>query len=222
MSIFDRVVHIPVETGFLATPGRGLERVLLPLEARPGWRLGVVGVVALLIACACLFLGAAFVLSPADSLGDYAFKFGAAGLFVGFSCVPAGVAVTAVRDLKYRRSCLVVDSEGLRDARLGNEQIPWTAVSCAELVVGGPGPCAVRLRLMKEGRAYYNPFRTGGWCARWTGRSRERVIALLLLDCRPHVLAQTILTLAARYGVEVDQPGPVEQPLGEHARSPWQ
>jgi hypothetical protein len=222
MSIFDRALHIPVESGFLAPPGRGLERVLLPLEARPGWRLGVVGAVAFLIACACLFLGAAFVLSPADSLGDYAFKFSAAGLFTGFSSVPAGVAITAVQDLKHRRACLVVDGDGLRDARLGNERIPWSAVSRAELVTSGPGACAVRLSLVKEGASYYNPFRAGGWCVRWPGRTRERVIALLLLDRRPHVLAQTILLLAARHGVEVDQPAPVEQPLGEHARSPWQ
>jgi hypothetical protein len=222
MSIFDRALHIPVEAGFLATPGRGLERVLLPLEARPGWRLGVVGIVAFLISCACLFLGVAFILSPADSLGDYAFKFSAAGLFAGFSSVPAGVAITVIQDLRHRKSCLTVDGEGVRDARLGGEKIPWSAVKRAELVTSGPGACAVRLTLAEEGASLYNPFRAGGWCVRWPGRFRERVVALLLLDQRPHVLAQTILTLAARNGVEVDQPAPFEQPLGEQARSPWQ
>jgi hypothetical protein len=154
-------------------------------------------------------------------LGQYAFKFGAAGLFAGFAGVPAGVVITAIRDLKHRRACLAVDGEGLHDARLGNEWIAWTAFSRAELVTSGAGACAVRLTLREDGPSFYNPFRAGGWCARWRGRYRERVIALLLLDQRPHVLAQTILTLAARHGVEIDQPAPFAQPLGGAARSPW-
>ncbi|MDR3463596.1 MAG: hypothetical protein P4L76_14895 [Beijerinckiaceae bacterium] len=221
MSIFDRALHIPVEPGFLASPGKGLERVLLPLDARPGWRLGVVASAAFLMAGACLFLGVAFFLGPAAGFGEYAFKFGAGGVFVGFACVPAGVVITAIRDLKHRRACLVVDSEGLRDARVGNEWIAWSAVSRAELVTSGPGACAVRLILRKAGPSFYNPFRVGGWCARWRGRRRERVVALLLLDQRPHVLAQTILALAARHGVEIDQPSPFAQRMSDAARSPW-
>jgi len=221
MSIFDRALHIPVETGFFASPGNALERVLLPLTARPGWRLAVVASAAFLICGACLFLGVAFFLSPATGFGEYAFKFGAGGLFVGFAGVPAGLAITAVGDLKHHRACLVVDSEGLRDARLVSEWIAWTAVSRAELVTSGPGPCAVRLAMKSDGPCFYNPFRIGGWCARWRGRTRERVIALLLLDRRPHVLAQTILMLAARQGVEIDQPAPFVRRMGGAARSPW-
>lgn len=220
MSILDRALHIPVETGFLSAPRRSLERVLLPLEARPGWRLAVVAAFACLIFGACLFLGLAFVLSPAATPGQYAFKFSAAALFAVLAGIPAGVVVTAIRDLSQRRR-IIVDGEGVRDTRLAGETIGWLSVARAELVTSGPGPCAVRLVLKTEGAGIYNPFRAGGWCARWTGRHRERVVALLLLDKRPHLLAQTILTLAARNGVEIDRPRRWEHAAGD-ARSPWQ
>jgi hypothetical protein len=221
MSIFDRALHIPAETRFLQPPSRALERVLLPLQARPTWRLGAVGAVAFLIASACIALGVALLLSPAAGHGEWTFALAAGGFFLAVAVVPAGVVVTAIGDLRYRRSCLVVDGDGLGDARLG-ARLAWSDVERAELVTSGSGPCAVRLTLAREGEPVCNPCRAGGWSARWSARRRERTIALLLLDRRPHLIAQTILALAARNGVVVEQPAPlVVDPRARPLSSPW-
>jgi hypothetical protein len=46
----------------------------------------------------------------------------------------------------------------------------------------------------------------------WVARRRERMIALLLLDQRPHVVAQTIAALARRNAIPVDEPQVVAPP----------
>ncbi|WP_158806842.1 hypothetical protein [Beijerinckia sp. L45] len=201
MSIFDTTLHIPAEAGlFDAGSSRALHRVSLPMVARPSWRMVVVAVLAAAIAVAALCVGIAFILSALRH-GDNPVT-----ILVGLVCVmtmimPAGVALTLCFDLR-RGSCLTIDGTGLHDTRL-SEALPWTAVAEAEILTTGAGPCAVRLILREEGASRFNPCRPGGWSAAWRERRRERIVALLLLERRPYVLAQTIVALAARAGVHV-------------------
>lgn len=196
MSIFDRVLHIPAEPRPFVEP-RALTRVTLPLRARPGGRFAVALVAAIAVAVACLWL--AIVLAGAVDEGLV--KYCLAATFAVAALVPAGVAVTAMRDWL---AVLTVDGSGLRDTRFAGETIAWSDVAAAAIVGATNGIAAVRLTLRADRAPRYNPFRIGGWSAEWRHRRRERIVALTLLDRRAHDLAHSIVILAGRHGATVD------------------
>ena len=200
MSIFDTTLHIPAEQRPFVPP-RTLTRVTLPLIAQPGLRFAVAAVGAVAVSLACLAL--AFVLGGAgdDGLSKYAL----AAVFVVAAMVPAAVAATAVRDALSARPVLTLDAEGMRDTRLGTGRIAWDDVSEAAIVGAANGIAAVRLTLAVDCAPRYNPFRIGGWSVEWSRRRRDRLVALSLLDQRPHDLAHTIVMLAGRHGAVVER-----------------
>lgn len=199
LSIFDTVLHIPAEPRSFGAP-RALTRVILPLTAQPGLRLGVAGICAAAMALACLAL--AFVLAGAadDPLSKYAL----AAVFAVAAVIPAAIATTALRDVVADRPTLIVDAEGLRDTRLG-DRIGWNAVSAAAIVGTANGIAAVRLTLAVESAPMYNPCRIGGWSVEWRRRRCDRLVAVSLLDKRPHDLAHTIVILAGRHGATISR-----------------
>lgn len=200
MSIFDTIVHIPAEQRPFVPP-RALTRVTLPLTARPGLRFVVAAVGAAAVSLACLAL--AVVLAGAD--GDGFSKYASAAVFAGAALIPAAVTATAVRDALSMRPVLTVDAEGLRDTRIDDAHIAWSDVSAAAIVDTVNGISAVRLTFAEERAPRYNPFRIGGWSVEWSRRRRDRLVALSLLNRRPHDLAHTIVMLAGRHGAEIEQ-----------------
>ena len=189
-------------------PPRALTRVTLPLVARPGLRFAIAALGAVGMSLACLVL--AFVLAEAE--GDTPSKYAIAIVFVAAALIPAAVAATALRDVLPGRAVLTVDADGVRDTRLGEGLIAWDAVCAAEIVAAVNGIAAVRLTLAVEGGPRYNPFRIGGWSVEWARRRRDRLVALSLLDRRPHDLAHTIVTLAGRHGAVVEREAPLMAP----------
>ncbi len=197
MTIFDTTLHIPAEPRPFVAP-RALTRVTLPLTARPGLRFALAGIGAAAMSLACLAL--AFVLARA--VGDPVSKYALAAVFAVAALIPAAIAATALRDILVERPVLVLDAEQLCDTRLG-ERIAWRDVSTAAIVGAPNGIAAVRLTLALETVPNYNPFRIGGWSVEWRRRRRDRIVALSLLDRRPHDLAHTIVTLAGRHGATI-------------------
>lgn len=204
MSIFDTFLHIPAEQRPFV-PQRTLTRVALPLTARPGLRFAVAAFGAVAVSLACLAL--AYVLAGAD--GETLSSYALATVFVVAALIPAGVAATALRDGLATRPVLTVDHEGMRDTRLGGGRIAWAEVSAVSIVGSVNGIAAVRLTLAVEGAPRYNPFRIGGWNVEWSRRRRDRLIALSLLDRRPHDLAYTIVMLAGRGGAAIASETPL-------------
>ena len=207
MSIFDTILHIPAEQRPFVPP-RALTRVTLPLTARPGLRFAVAAFGAVMMALACLAL--AYVL--AGAAGDGLSKYALALVFALAALIPGAVAATAVRDALTARAVLIVDADGVRDARLGDGRIAWDEVSAAAIVGAANGIAAVRLTLAVERAPRYNPFRIGGWSVEWGRRRRDRLVALSLLDRRPHDLAHTIVTLAGRHGAAIEREPPLLWP----------
>lgn len=207
MSIFDTTLHIPAEQRPFVPP-RSLTRVKLPLVARLGLRFAVAALGAVGMALACFVL--AFVLAGAD--GDLPSRFGLAAVFACAAMIPAAVAATALRDALQGRAVLTVGADGVRDTRLGEGLIAWDDVRSAEIVGAANGIAAVRLTLAAERAPRYNPFRIGGWSVEWGHRRRDRLVALSLLDRRPHDLAHTIITLAGRHGAEIERETPLALP----------
>ena len=207
MSIFDTILHIPAEQRPFVPP-RTLTRVTLPLTARPGLRFAVAALCAVAVALACLAL--AYVLAGAN--GDALSSYALAAVFVVAALIPAGVAATAVRDALALRPVLTVDAQGLRDTRLGEDHIAWAEVSAVSIVGTANGIAAVRLTLFIEGAPRYNPVRIGGWSVEWSRRRRDRLVAVSLLDRRPHDLAHTIVMLAGRGGAAVAHEAPLLWP----------
>ncbi len=207
MTIFDTILHIPAEQRPFVPP-RMLTRVTLPLKARLGLRFAVAAFCAVAVSLACLAL--AYVLAGAN--GDALSSCALAALFVVAALIPAGVAATALRDALAMRPVLTVDAEGMCDTRLGEGRIAWDEVSAVAIVGTANGIAAVRLTLAVEGAPRYNPFRIGGWSVEWSRRRRDRLVALSLLDVRPHDLAHTIVMLAGRGGAAVAQEAPLLWP----------
>ncbi len=207
MSIFDTILHIPAEQRPFVPP-RTLTRVTLPLTARLGLRfaVAVLGAVAVSLACVAL----AVVLAGAD--GDAPSRVALAAVFAIAALIPAGVAATAVGDALSARLVLTLDSEGMLDTRLHEGRIAWRDVSTAAIVGSVNGIAAVRLTFAAERAPRYNPFRIGGWTVEWRRRRRDRLVALSLLDRRPHDLAHTIVMLAARQGATIEQDPPMLWP----------
>ena len=187
MSIFDTILHIPAEQRPFVPP-RTLTRVTLPLTARLGLRfaVAVLGAVAVSLACVAL----AVVLAGAD--GDAPSRVALAAVFAIAALIPAGVAATAVGDALSARLVLTLDSEGMLDTRLHEGRIAWRDVSTAAIVGSVNG--------------------IGGGPGEWRRRRRDRLVALSLLDRRPHDLAHTIVMLAARQGATIEQDPPMLWP----------
>ena len=199
MSIFDQALHIPAERLMFEPPRQAHERVLLPLEAQPATKFFVAATVVTFMAGACATMsGLAFAGRGYETNLALAAGFALAAL------VPACVAATALRDAARMPPLLAIDAAGLVDRRLGESRIAWVDVEGAELVAATNGIQAVRLTLREPREPRFNPFRFGGLSASWSARRRTRLVALLLLDRRPHTLAHTILALAARHGARVD------------------
>ena len=207
MSIFDTILHIPAEQRPFVPP-QALTRVTLPLTARFSLRFAVAVLGAVAVSLACLAL--AVVLAGAD--GDAPSRAALAAVFAVAALIPAGVAATAVADAVCARPVLTLDSEGMLDTRLHEGRIAWREVSAAAIVGSVNGIAAVRLTLAAERAPRYNPFRIGGWTVEWRRRRRDRLVALSLLDRRPHDLAHTIVMLAARHGVTIEQDPPLLWP----------
>ena len=207
MSIFDTILHIPAEQRPFVPP-RTLTRVTLPLTARIGLRFAVAALGAVAVSLACVAL--AVVLAGAD--GDAPSRAALAAVFAVAALIPAGVAATAVVDAFSARAVLTLDSEGMLDTRLAEGRIGWSEVSAAAIVGSVNGIAAVRLTLAAEGAPRYNPFRIGGWSVEWSRRRRDRLVALSLLDRRPHDLAHTIVMLSARHGATIEAEAPTPWP----------
>lgn len=207
LSIFDTVLHIPAEQRPFVPP-RTLTRVTLPLTARLGLRFAVAVLGSVVVSLACVAL--AVVLAGAD--GDALSRVALAAVFAVAALVPAGVATTAIVDALSQRPVLTLDPEGMLDTRMHEGRIAWHEISAAAIVGSVNGIAAVRLTLAAERAPRYNPFRIGGWTVEWRRRRCDRLVALSLLDQRPHDLAQTIVMLAARHGVTIEQDPPLLWP----------
>ena len=207
MSIFDTVLHIPAEQRPFV-PSRMQTRVTLPLTARLGLRFAVAAFGSVAVSLACVAL--AVVLAGAN--GDAASRVALAAVFAFAALIPAGVATTAVVDALSPRPVLTLDAEGMLDTRMHEGRIAWREVSAAAIVGSVNGIAAVRLTLATERAPRYNPFRIGGWTVEWRRRRCDRLVALSLLDQRPHDLAHTMVMLAARHGVTIEQEPPLHLP----------
>lgn len=202
MSIFDHALHIPAEQVFFAPAVAQHERVLLPLTAGVSPRFVAAIALAAFAALACLCMGSEMALSRGSGTGALVF----AVCLMAASLIPAAIAVVGLRDAGRPAPLLVIDAAGVRDARLGPDRIAWADVDAVTLVSSASGINAVRLTLLREGPARFNPWRIGGWSADWGRRRRTRLVALMLLDVRAHALAHTILVLAARHGAKIEAP----------------
>lgn len=199
MSIFDVALHIPAERLMFAPNGRAQERVLLPLQAQPSIRFFLAAVAITFMAGACLTMSGLAVLGRGHET-DAAIALG----FALAAVAPACIAATALRDAARMPPLLSIDAAGLVDRRLGEGAIAWDEIAEAELVAAANGIQAVKLTFKAQRGGRYNPFRIGGWSATFAERRRTRIVALLLLDRRPHTLAHTILALAERHGARVE------------------
>ena len=207
LSIFDTILHIPAEQRPFVPP-RTLTRVTLPLTAQLGFRFAVAGVGAVAATVASITLAVML----AGAYGDAPSRVALTAVFALVALVPMGVAATAVGDALSASPALTLDSEGLLDTRLHEGRIAWREVNAAAIVGSVNGIAAVRLKLSAERAPRYNPFRIGGWTVEWRGRRCDRLVALSLLDRRPHDLAQTIVMLAARHGAKIEHETPLLWP----------
>jgi hypothetical protein len=124
-----------------------------------------------------------------------------------FGGIVLGCVFTMLSDRLRPNPVLTIESGGLRDTRLWDGMMPWSAVTKVSIVHGDPytrrDPVAVRLTLNRTVIARHNRFRPGALAFCWAPRSNELYVPLYFLTRPRHVLAHAVATLANGAGAAI-------------------
>lgn len=200
------VVHIPGAPMFGLAYTAPSYSVRLPLEVRTSairqylfaiFMLVGGGLGTLVVAVIILLLASHPLANVTWIFVVGAFPFGLFLAVFGLS-----TAWNCLKDAMRPDPVLIVRENGIED-RCAAAVVPWSAVAQARIVYARGSLNHVRLKLRTPISARQNPFRFG----QWHSRPDVLCVPLVLLDLKPHALAQVVAILVKAYGGEVTARG---------------